>query len=178
MRFIDAFVDDLDLSALKFTRLKPDATGSPPYSVRTLLKLYVYGHLNRIRSSRRLERECRRNIELWWLLDRLCPDHNTIAIFRAANPAQMMGAASGQNRWLILSICMIIILCNRMRHVNRLGSSFIKTNRQNVLFTFWRFTLRGCINTKFLMTNLKTIVVNADVLRSWQYHGKALKSKE
>ena len=85
VRFIAAFVDSLNLRELGFARTIPAQTGRPPYSPRTLLKLYLYGHMNRIRSFRMLERECGRNIELWWLLDKLRPDHNTIAIFRAMN---------------------------------------------------------------------------------------------
>ena len=81
-RFIEVFADSFDLEAMGFEHAVPAATGRPPYSPYLLVKLYIYGYLNRIRSSRRLMRECRRNIELWFLLNRLCPDFRTIADFR------------------------------------------------------------------------------------------------
>src|SRR5215475_7379769 len=80
-RVIDAFVDRLDFTALGFVRAEAAETGRPGYDPRDLLKLYLYGYLQQIRSSRRLESECRRNIELMWLLGRLVPDHKTIAEF-------------------------------------------------------------------------------------------------
>lgn len=85
VRFIDAFVDSLDLRALGFERAVPAETGRPPYHPGVLLKLYVYGYLNRIRSSRKLEREAQRNVELMWLLGKLTPDFKTIADFRRDN---------------------------------------------------------------------------------------------
>ena len=85
VRFIDAFVDSLDLQALDFERAVPKETGRPPYHPGVLLKLYVYGYLNRIRSSRKLEREAQRNVELMWLLGKLTPDFKTIADFRRDN---------------------------------------------------------------------------------------------
>lgn len=85
VRVIDAFVSALDLQALGFGRVQPKATGRPGYHPGVLLRLYLYGYLNRLRSSRGLERECRRNIELLWLLDRLAPDFKTIADFRRTN---------------------------------------------------------------------------------------------
>jgi transposase/IS5 family transposase len=87
VRFIDAFVDGLDLKAAGFARAEAKATGRPGYAPGDLLKLYVYGYLNRIRSSRRLEAECYRNIEVIWLLRTLKPDFKTIADFRADNRA-------------------------------------------------------------------------------------------
>ena len=81
-RVIDAFVDRLDMAGLGFERAEAAETGRPGYDPRDLLKLYLYGYLQQIRSSRRLESECRRNIELLWLLGRLAPDHKTIAEFR------------------------------------------------------------------------------------------------
>jgi transposase len=74
VRFIDAFVDGLDLSAAGFKRVTPNVTGRPGYAPGDLLKLYIYGYLNRVRSSRRLEAECHRNIEVIWLLRTLKPD--------------------------------------------------------------------------------------------------------
>src|ERR1700757_3789840 len=87
VRFIDAFVDQLDLAAAGFIRVAPKATGRPGYAPGDLLKLYLYGYLNRVRSSRRLEAECHRNIEVIWLLRTLKPDFKTIADFRADNRA-------------------------------------------------------------------------------------------
>ena len=84
-RFIEVFADSLDARGLGFRRTKPAQTGRPAYSPQDLIKLYLYGYLNGIRSSRKLERECGRNIELFYLLNRLCPDHNTIADFRKEN---------------------------------------------------------------------------------------------
>src|SRR5467141_2575702 len=81
-RVIDAFVDRLDMARLEFERAEAAETGRPGYDPRDLLKLYLYGYLNQIRSSRRLEAECRRNVELMWLLGRLYPDHKSIAEFR------------------------------------------------------------------------------------------------
>src|SRR5215813_3616725 len=81
-RVIEAFVDGLDLLGLGFGRAATAATGRPPYDPADLLKLYVYGYLHRVRSSRRLEAECRRNVEVMWLLGRLIPDYKSIAEFR------------------------------------------------------------------------------------------------
>jgi transposase len=85
VRFIDAFVDELDLAACGFRRAMPAATGHPGYAPCDLLKLYLYGYLYRLRSSRRFEQEIHRNIELLWLLKKLRPDHKTIADFRKNN---------------------------------------------------------------------------------------------
>jgi transposase len=85
VRVIDAFVDALDLAELGFDGVEPAATGRPSYHPSTLLKLYIYGYLNRVQSSRRLEREAGRNVEVMWLLGRLVPDHKTIADFRKDN---------------------------------------------------------------------------------------------
>ena len=82
VRAIDVFVDELRLGDLGFDGVQPHATGRPAYHPATLLKIYVYGYLNRVQSSRRLERECQRNIELVWLTGRLAPDFKTIADFR------------------------------------------------------------------------------------------------
>ena len=82
VRVIDVFVDALDLAELGFEGVDPAATGRPAYHPSVLLKLYIYGYLNRVQSSRRLEREAGRNIEVMWLLGRLAPDHKTIADFR------------------------------------------------------------------------------------------------
>ena len=85
VRVIEAFIDELDLKALGFEGVVPEATGRPGYHPAALLKIYLYGYLNRIPSSRRLERETQRNMELMWLTGRLMPDFKTIADFRRDN---------------------------------------------------------------------------------------------
>lgn len=85
VRVVDAYVEALDLTMLGVERAKPKATGRPGYHPSTLLKIYLYGYLNRIQSSRRLEREANRNVELMWLTGRLAPDFKTIADFRKDN---------------------------------------------------------------------------------------------
>jgi len=85
VRFIDAFVSNLDLAKLGFTRAQPGETGRPAYDPGDLLRLYLYGYLNRVRSSRLLERETRVNLEVMWRLGKLAPDFKTIADFRRDN---------------------------------------------------------------------------------------------
>jgi transposase len=85
VRVIDVFVDELDLAELGFSGVEPEATGRPSYHPSVLLKLYIYSYLNRVQSSRRLEREALRNVEVMWLTGRLAPDHKTIADFRKDN---------------------------------------------------------------------------------------------
>ena len=85
VRAVDAFIDTLDLKDLGFDGVEPAATGRPAFHPSVLLKLYTYGYLNRVQSSRRLEREAGRNLEVLWLLGRLIPDHKTIADFRKDN---------------------------------------------------------------------------------------------
>src|SRR4029077_13684780 len=85
VRAIDVFVDELDLAKLGFGGVEPRATGRPAYHPATLLKIYIYGYLNRVQSSRRIERECQRNVELVWLSGRLMPEFKTIADFRKDN---------------------------------------------------------------------------------------------
>ena len=85
VRFVDAYVDSLDFVQLGFAHAVTEDTGRPPYHPADLAKLYLYGYLNQVRSSRRLERESQRNVELMWLLRRLTPDFKTIADFRKDN---------------------------------------------------------------------------------------------
>src|SRR5216684_3914958 len=104
LRVIEVFIEELDLAALGFAGMTPAATGRPAYHPSTLLKIYLYGYLNRVQSSRRLEREAQRNIELMWLTGRLAPDFKTIADFRKDN-----GAA-------IQSVCRHFVeLCRRLK---------------------------------------------------------------
>ena len=103
VRVIDAFVDELDLAELGFGRATPADTGRPGYHPATLLKLYLYGYLNRVPSSHRLEREAQRNLEVLWLTGRLAPDFKTIANFRRDN-----GTA-------IKAVCrQFILLCRKL----------------------------------------------------------------
>src|SRR5471030_1494014 len=91
VRIIEAFVEELDLASLGFDGAMPSTTGRPSYHPSVLLKIYIYGYLNRVQSSRRLERECQRNVELMWLTRRLAPDFKTIAYFRRDNGAGIRG---------------------------------------------------------------------------------------
>ena len=85
VRVVEAFVEQLDLHQMRFEGIQPLSTGRPSYHPSVLLKIYIYGYLNRIQSSRRLERETQRNVELMWLTGRLMPDFKTIANFRKDN---------------------------------------------------------------------------------------------
>ena len=129
VRVIDVFVDELDLRKLGFERAEPAATGRPAYSPATLLKIYVYGYLNRVQSSRRLETEAQRNLELIWLTARLAPDFKTIADFRRDN-----GEA-------IRKVCKeFVLLCRRMKlfidgMVAVDGSKFKAVNNRDKNFT-------------------------------------------
>jgi transposase len=129
VRVVDVFVAKLDLGALGFERTQPRATGRPPYHPATLLKLYLYGYLNRIQSSRRLERETQRNIEVMWLTGRLMPDFKTIADFRKNN-----GSA-------IRSVCQqFTALCRRLDLFSQAviavdGSKFKAVNNRARNFT-------------------------------------------
>jgi transposase len=93
-RVIDAFIESLDLAELGFGKARSAGTGRPPYDPADLMKLYLYGYLHQVRSSRRLERECQRNVELMWLLNRLAPDHKTIAEFRRRDGAAVRAVAA------------------------------------------------------------------------------------
>ncbi|MGC3939539.1 transposase, partial [Roseobacter sp. EG26] len=85
VRVVDLFVEEIDLEQLGFLRISPARTGRPGYHPSVLLKLFIYGYLNRVPSSRALEREARRNVEVMWLTGRLVPDYKTIADFRRDN---------------------------------------------------------------------------------------------
>ena len=129
VRAIDVLVDELDLGELGFSGVEPEATGRPAYHPATLLKIYVYGYLNRVQSSRRLERECQRNLELLWLTGRLMPDFKTIADFRKDN-----GGA-------IRKVCRaFVLLCRRLELFNEAsvaidGSKFKAVNARDRNFT-------------------------------------------
>lgn len=89
VRIIDAYVESLNMKELGFQKSQPNDTGRPMYSPKDLLKLYIYGYMNRVRSSRKLETETKRNLELIWLLKNLTPDHKTISRFRQNNPSAL-----------------------------------------------------------------------------------------
>ena len=128
VRVIDVFLDDLDLSGLGF-KTEPNDTGRPAYHPSTMLKLFVYGYLNRVQSSRRLEREADRNLEVMWLLGRLVPDHKTIADFR-----KDYGKAIGR-------VCTrVVVVCRRIWHLSAAsvaidGSRFKAFNNGDRNFT-------------------------------------------
>ncbi len=92
VRLIDLFVEQLDLGKLEFTKTKASKEGRPSYAAKDLLKLYYYGYINRVRSSRKLEAECQRNIEVWWLINQLKPSYHTIADFRKDNSTALKRA--------------------------------------------------------------------------------------
>ena len=129
VRVIDVFVDELDLAELRFSGIDPEATGRPSYHPSVLLKLYIYGYLNRVQSSRRLEREASRNVEVMWLTGRLVPDHKTIADFRKDN-----GPA-------IRKVCaQFVALCREMGLLTKAsvaidGSKFKAVNNRDKNFT-------------------------------------------
>ena len=129
VRAIDAFVDALDLRMLGFAGLDPAGIGRPAYHPAVHLKLYMYGYLNRVQSSRRLEREAGRNVEVMWLLGRLAPDFKTIADFRKDN-----GPA-------IKKVCaQFVELCRRMDLLSKAsvaidGSKFKAVNNRDKNFT-------------------------------------------
>jgi transposase len=129
VRVIDVFVDELDLAELGFSGVDPEATGRPSYHPAVLLKLYIYGYLNRVQSSRRLEREAGRNVEVMWLTGRLVPDHKTIADFRKDN-----GRA-------IRQVCArFVVLCRTMGLFTQAsvaidGSKFKAVNTRDKNFT-------------------------------------------
>ena len=129
VRAVDAFVDALDLGKLGFEGVVPEVTGRPSYHPSALLKLYIYGYLNRVQSSRRLEREAGRNLEVIWLLGRLVPDDKTIADFRKDN-----GSA-------IRKVCaQFVALCRDMGLLTKAsvaidGSKFKAVNNRDRNFT-------------------------------------------
>jgi transposase len=129
VRVVDVFVDELDLGKLGFEGVEPAATGRPGYHPAVLLKLYIYGYLNRVQSSRRLEKEAQRNVELMWLTGRLMPDFKTIADFRKDN-----GKA-------IRSVCrQFVVLCQQLGLFSEAlvaidGSKFKAVNNRDRNFT-------------------------------------------
>jgi len=130
VRVIDAFVDALALAELGFGGVDPEATGRPSYHPSVLLKLYIYGYLNRVQSSRRLEREAGRNVEVMWLTGRLVPDHKTIADFRKDN-----GRAIRQVCARFVALCRTLGLFTEEACVAIDGSKFKAVNNRDKNFT-------------------------------------------
>src|SRR6476620_7651673 len=129
VRVIDAFVDKLDLPRVGFDGVVPEATGRPSYHPATLLKLYIYGYLNRVQSSRRLEREAGRNVEVMWLTGRLIPDHKTIADF-----GKDSGPAIKQVCVQFVELCRLMgLLTNASVAID--GSKFKAVNTRDKNFT-------------------------------------------
>ena len=136
VRVVDAYVDELDLFALGFERVNPKSTGRPGYHPSVLLKLYIYGYLNRIQSSRRLEREAGRNVELMWLTGKLAPDFKTIADFRKDNGPAIQTACS-----------QFVVLCRELGLFARTmvvidGAKFKAVNAREKNFTKGKLTRR------------------------------------
>jgi transposase len=126
---VDAFVDKLDLSRVGFDGVVAEATGRPSYHPAVLLKLYIYGYLNRVQSSRRLEREAGRNVEVMWLTGRLIPDHKTIADFRKDS-----GPAIKQVCVQFVELCRLMgLLTNASVAID--GSKFKAVNTRDKNFT-------------------------------------------
>jgi transposase len=129
VRVIDVFVDELDLGQLGFGRVESKVTGRPAYHASLLLKLYIYAYLNRVQSSRRIEREAQRNVELMWLTERLSPDHKTISDFRKDNSKAIRGVCRE-----------FVVLCRRLNLFTQAlvvidGSKFKAVNNRDRNFT-------------------------------------------
>jgi transposase len=128
VRVIDVFADELDLAELGFSGVDPEVTGRPSYHPSVLLKLYIYGYLNRVQSSRRLEREAGRNVEVMWLTGRLVPDHKTIADFRRDN-----GTAIREVCARFIALCRTMGLLEACVAID--GSKFKAVNNRDKNFT-------------------------------------------
>lgn len=136
VRVVDVFVDELDLKSLGFEGMTPAATGRPAYHPAMVLKLYVYGYLNKVQSSRRLEREAQRNVELMWLTGRLAPDHKTIADFRRENGSAIQAACA-----------QFVVLCRQLGLFGTAlvaidGSKFKAVNTRDRNFTAYKVKRR------------------------------------
>ena len=133
-RVIDAFVEKLATSELGFERAQAAETGRPGYNPRDMLKLYLYGYLNQIRSSRRLEAECRRNVELMWLLGRLYPGHKSIAEFRRMHRDAITAAGTEVVRFA--RICGLNYVCPGNKNLLRKNTNH-KDRLQKVQRDVW-----------------------------------------
>jgi transposase len=128
VRVIDVFVEELDLFTLGFEGTEPESTGRPAYHPLTLLKIYIYGYLNRVQSSRRLERETQRNLELIWLTGHLSPDFKTIADFRKNNGPAIQKVCSefvaSCRRLQLFSESLVAIDSSKFKAVNNSNRAF------------------------------------------------------
>src|ERR1700751_5320832 len=136
VRAIDVFVDGLDLGGLGFEGVVPETTGRPGYHPGVLLKISVYGYINQVASSRRLEREAQRNVEMMWLTQRLAPDFKTIADFRKDNGAAIRAVCS-----------QFVVLCRQLGLFTRVvvaidGSKFKTVNNRDKNYTVAKVTGR------------------------------------
>lgn len=122
VRVIDAFVDGLDMTELGFVKSKTSDTGRPPYSPSDMLKLYIYGYFNKVRSSRKLEAETYRNVEVMWLLNNLKPDHKTISRFPKDNLTPIKSVFDS-----FVKLCLRMNLYNRQL-ISIDGSQFTAVN--------------------------------------------------
>jgi transposase len=171
VRVIDVFVCELDLTGLGFAGMHPQATGRPGYHPSALLKIYLYGYLNRIQSSRRLERETQRNVELMWLTGRLMPDFKTIANFRKDN-----GPA-------IRDVCrQFIVLCRKLKLFSQAvvavdGSKFKAVNNRDRNFTSAKVQRRMEQIEASINRYLSALDV-ADQQEAGTEHGRSSKLKE
>ena len=138
VRVIEVFIDELDLAGLGFSGITRAATGRPAYHPATLLKIYLYGYLNRLESSRRLEREAQRNIELMWLVGRLAPDFKTIADFRKDNGAAIQGGVSPSSS----ELCRRLGPLHPMPYVAIDGSKFKAVNNRDKNYAVAKVTGR------------------------------------
>jgi transposase len=145
VRFIDAFVNALDLEKLGFAHTTPRRKGRPGYDPATLLKIYVYGYLNREQSSRRLEREARTNIELMWLIEEQTPDYTTIANFRKDNGEAICAVCN----------CFTKMCRNEQMFADSLvvvdGSKFKAVNSPNKNYTIRDLDLSEMTSTPFII---------------------------
>jgi transposase len=139
IRAIDMFINSLKLSELGFARYRPAKTGRPSYSPATMLKIYLYGYLNRIHSSRRLEKETQRNVELMWLVERLTPDFKTIADFRKDNS----GAIQQVCKQFVLICRELNMFTDAIVAVD--GTKFKACN--NIAKNYSRGLIKSCIET-------------------------------
>jgi transposase len=168
VRVVDVFVDELDLSELGFEGVEPAATGRPAYHPAILLKIYIYGYLNRIQSSRRLEREVQRNVELMWLTGRLMPDFKTIANFRKDN-----GKA-------IRKVCrQFIVLCQRLDLFSDAlvaidGSKFKAVNNRDRNFTSAKLQRR----MEEIESSINRYLVASRHSRSARTQSRAIEARE
>ncbi len=171
VRLVDAFIEELDMVALGFAGATPAATGRPSYHPSIMLKVYLYGYLNRIASSRRLERECQRNVELMWMTGRLAPDFKTIADFRRDNSAA------------IRNVCRrFVMLCRDLKLFSQAivaidGSKFKAVNSRDSNFTNGKIDKRQLQIEENIQQYL-TLLATADRTERVAPEGKAVRLTE